>query len=395
MRVALAVALLVALCPVRARSAVHEYRVLELPDGTALEHALVLPEGFSPDGTYPTLLALPPGRQDRAMVETGLARWWGDAAARRGWIVVSPVAPEGETFTTGAERLLPALLDVVAARYRVEGGRFHLAGASEGGLSAFRLARLHPDRFCSLVALPGGPPAPADEHRLAELARMPVRLFVGGEDTAFLVLARRTEAALRALGADVRADVLPGEGHAPRSLEGERVMDVLEGLRRELGLAGAAAPEVAPSAPPGWLAEDPVEAVGRLLDGFHAAAARADEAAYFDSFAPGAVFLGTDPSERWTVASFRRYAHARFAAGQGWTYVPEERHVQVDDDRRVAWFDELLRNDKYGRCRGTGVAVRRDGRWLVAQYSLTFTVPNDAAADVVGAIRRAEGRTGP
>lgn len=131
--------------------------------------------------------------------------------------------------------------------------------------------------------------------------------------------------------------------------------------------------------------------VAALLDRFHAAASRADEAAYFACFAPDGVFLGTDATERWTVEEFRAYAREPFSKGKGWTYVPEERHVRVSADGRVAWFDERLRNEKYGACRGTGVAIRPDAAdatgWRIAHYSLTFLVPNEKAEAVVAITR--------
>jgi hypothetical protein len=136
-----------------------------------------------------------------------------------------------------------------------------------------------------------------------------------------------------------------------------------------------------PSSPPGDRA-----AVAELLDRFHAAASRADEAAYFACFAPGGVFLGTDPAERWDVEAFRAYAHPHFAKGTGWTYVPEARHVEIAAVGAVAWFDETLRSAKYGLCRGTGVATKDDAGWRIAQYSLTFLVPNEKAGAVVEAI---------
>ena len=102
---------------------------------------------------------------------------------------------------------------------------------------------------------------------------------------------------------------------------------------------------------------------------------------------PNGVFLGTDPGERWTVRSFRAYAHPFFAAGKGWTYLPKERHLSIDGD--LAWFDELLDNAKYGACRGTGVLKRIDGKWLIEQYSLTFLVPNSVAEKVTKISRAA------
>jgi hypothetical protein len=140
-------------------------------------------------------------------------------------------------------------------------------------------------------------------------------------------------------------------------------------------LAACAAPRAASSSP---------EAA---LDALHAAAARADGPAYFALFAPGAIFLGTDASERWDIPAFRAYAEPLFARGQGWTYVPLERHVTLDPGGRSAWFDERLSNEKYGETRGSGVLVRDGDRWLVAQYVLSFPVPNDLAPELVERIR--------
>ncbi len=134
-----------------------------------------------------------------------------------------------------------------------------------------------------------------------------------------------------------------------------------------------------------------VVAIARVLDDFHEAAAEADFDRYFGHFTPDAVFLGTDGGERWTRAEFEAYAKQRFDSGGGWTYHPRERHVAIDAGGTIGWFDELLRNDKYGLCRGTGVVVRGDEGWKIAQYSLTFVVPNDAARSVVDTIRRAAG----
>ncbi len=126
--------------------------------------------------------------------------------------------------------------------------------------------------------------------------------------------------------------------------------------------------------------------IGAVLDDFHRAAAAADEARYFAHFDPNGVFLGTDAGERWSVAEFRVYAHARFATGKGWTYRPRDRHVSFTPEG-VAYFDELLDNEKYGVCRGSGVLRKVNGVWRIAQYNLAFAVPNDSAAEVVRVIR--------
>lgn len=126
-------------------------------------------------------------------------------------------------------------------------------------------------------------------------------------------------------------------------------------------------------------------AVESLLDGWHAAAARADGEVYLGALEEGAIFLGTDAGERWTRAAFAGFCAPYFARGQGWTYEPRERHVFVDG--HLAWFDERLWSEKYGDCRGTGVVRRSGGVWRIAHYSLSFLIPNEAAARVVEVVR--------
>ena len=132
---------------------------------------------------------------------------------------------------------------------------------------------------------------------------------------------------------------------------------------------------------------DDKEAVVKALDSLHELASKADEAKYFALFAPDGVFLGTDATERWTVDEFRAYAHPHFSQGHGCTYVarPGKRHVTVKGD--AAWFDEVVDNEKYGECRGTGVLARIDGAWKIEQYNLTVPVPNDLMLKVVEMIK--------
>lgn len=131
-----------------------------------------------------------------------------------------------------------------------------------------------------------------------------------------------------------------------------------------------------------------VERVGAVIDGYHAAAARADLEAYIGAMGAEGVFLGTDATERWTRAEFEAFCRPYFEAGRGWDYRPIERHVRVDG--RVAWFDEILKNEKYGTLRSTGVLRRSGGAWRIEHYSLTFLVPNEVAGKVVEEIERHE-----
>ena len=134
---------------------------------------------------------------------------------------------------------------------------------------------------------------------------------------------------------------------------------------------------------PAALAQDDVNSV---LDDFHQAASDADFERYFGHFAGESIFIGTDITERWTVDEFKEYARPHFDAGRGWTYVPEERFVYMAQDQQAAWFDEILHNESFGRTRGTGVLVKEEGAWKVAQYHLTLPVPNELIYDLVDMI---------
>jgi len=134
-------------------------------------------------------------------------------------------------------------------------------------------------------------------------------------------------------------------------------------------------------------APDHRAAIGAALDDFHDAAATGAFDRYFGHWHDEGIFLGTDVTERWTVAEFKAFAEPYFADGEGWVYTPRSREVVIDEARGVAWFDEVLDSRNYGTSRGSGTLLLEDGRWLVAQYHLTFPVPNDIAEEITDRIK--------
>src|SRR5947208_15687771 len=96
-----------------------------------------------------------------------------------------------------------------------------------------------------------------------------------------------------------------------------------------------------------------VAGIDHVLDDWHKAAADADEQRYFGYAAPEFVFLGTDASERWDLASFRAFAHPYFAKGKAWTFVPRDRHLQASPSGDVVWFGETLDSATCGERRRT------------------------------------------
>ncbi len=123
-------------------------------------------------------------------------------------------------------------------------------------------------------------------------------------------------------------------------------------------------------------------AVAAVIDDWHAAAAAADEGRYFGHMTEDAVFLGTDPAERWTKAQFRAYAHPYFAKGKAWTFRSVRRAVSVSRDGSVAWFDEDLATPNLGPSRGSGVLVYDGTSWKIAQYDLSVPIPNSVFVEV-------------
>ena len=130
--------------------------------------------------------------------------------------------------------------------------------------------------------------------------------------------------------------------------------------------------------------------IGRMLDDWHDAADKADLARYFGHLAEDAVFLGTAATERWSKEAFLAYARPHFEAGKAWTFRAVRRAVTLDAGGELAHFDEELETLGLGPARGSGVVAWRGGRWLLLQYNLAITVPNerfDLAKEAAGAAR--------
>lgn len=158
----------------------------------------------------------------------------------------------------------------------------------------------------------------------------------------------------------------------------------------EFLLAALAALSASCAAPDTGALDGARDAQARLLDGFHAAAARADLEDYLGRMAPGALFVGTDPTEVWTLAEFRAFVAPYFAEGRGWTYHPVERRIDPCGPDAAAFY-ETLDNAKYGRLRGSGALVRGPEGWRIAHYVLSFQVPNETAPALLELLGAAPG----
>lgn len=127
--------------------------------------------------------------------------------------------------------------------------------------------------------------------------------------------------------------------------------------------------------------------VNRVLDDWHNAADEADFQRYFGHFSSdSSIFMGTDATERWTIAEFKPWAKPYFDRGDAWHFTPVERHVYLSETGQTAWFDERLNTPNLGPSRGSGVLVYKGERWKIAHYNLSIPIPNAIVDTVVSQV---------
>ena len=127
-----------------------------------------------------------------------------------------------------------------------------------------------------------------------------------------------------------------------------------------------------------------MNAIAKVIDGFHDAAAHGDKDRYLGHMTDDGVFLGTDEWERWPKQpEFIDYVGSRFKDGAGWNYRSVDRQIRIADSGDTAWFDEVLFSEQNGRFRGTGVLAKQDGTWKIAHYAMSFLVLNENWTEVI------------
>lgn len=333
-------------------------------NGASVPFLLSMPADHDPAKPAKVLIALPPGTQSADVARASLDRTFGQALLDRAYIVAMPYVGEGDPQLSLPQ--FDLLLEHLSASFSLDKDQVLLAGVQNGGKAAFRIAMARPDRIRALVVLPGLPPETSDESELAPLNGLPIAMFVGSSDSRWRSESEVAHAALTRIGARCSLTIVEGDGHMLPSVTPAIVADTLDRLTR---LAAGITAEAE---------------VGAMLDAWHAAAAAADEDAYFSLFADdSSIFMGTDATERWTAPEFRAWAKPYFDRGRAWAFKVVKRHAYLSPDESVAWFDEVLDTPNMGPCRGSGVAVKRDGNWKVAHYNLTVPVPNAILDKVV------------
>ena len=108
---------------------------------------------------------------------------------------------------------MPFLLEWIEQNLPEAADRIVLTGASAGGVGVFHAALAMPGRVAAILAMPG---RYSGEASLEALAGVPILLMVGEHDRNWVTGSESTAERLRAAGAQVALQVVPGQGHVLR-----------------------------------------------------------------------------------------------------------------------------------------------------------------------------------
>ena len=203
--------------------------------GTTVSYKLVLPNDYDAAKTYPAILVFGGGPQTMSTIDGALARNFQAEAERRGYLVIGPAAPDGDLFFYDGDRIFPTFLDNILAAHKIEAGKFHAAGPSNGGIAAMHVAAKHPQYFVSATAYPGYLWQPS-EAKLRALEGICAYFYIGESDEYRWHGEMEKEAEyLRAQGTVAQYTVEKGQPHRLETLAGagaSRLFDGFETARK-------------------------------------------------------------------------------------------------------------------------------------------------------------------
>jgi poly(3-hydroxybutyrate) depolymerase len=200
--------------------------------GLTVHYKVVLPSSYDATKTYPAIIALGGGPQTMNTVDSVLNRNLRAEAEKRGYIVVAPAAPDGQLFFEEGDRIFPDFLKQLLADYKIEGGKFHIVGPSNGGIAAMHVAAAHPQYFRSATAFPGylWEPTAGKLQALAN-AKICVFMYVGENDEYRWHDEMKREAEfLRSKGDVARYTVEKGQPHRLETLAGDHAGRLFDGF---------------------------------------------------------------------------------------------------------------------------------------------------------------------
>src|SRR5262245_7147656 len=198
--------------------------------GRTVQYKVVLPNGYDAAKAYPAILAFGGGPQTMNTVDGILTRNFRAEAEKRGYIVIAPAAPGGALFFEDAARIFPDFLKAILADYKIEGGKFHIAGPSNGGIAAFHVAAANPQYFLSVTAFPGYMWEP-NNAKLQAISKMCVFMYVGEFDQYMWHGEMKKEVEfLHSKGTVARYTVEKGQPHGLDTLAGANAGRLFDGF---------------------------------------------------------------------------------------------------------------------------------------------------------------------
>jgi len=194
-------------------------------------YKVVLPSGYDASKTYPLVLVFTGGPQTLQIATSTVDADWRAEAEHRGYIVVAPASPNGELFFEGADRIFPAFIDQMLRDYHV--GKVHVAGHSNGGLSAFHIAARYPKYFSTVTGYPGLLDGP--DRALANAVKDKcLFMHVGDRDSGWMPAMQEQAKDLASRGFRIRITVEKDQVHRLKAQEidlSRRLFDEIESCR--------------------------------------------------------------------------------------------------------------------------------------------------------------------
>lgn len=185
--------------------------------GLKVTYKVVLPVGYDAAKAHPLVLVFTGGPQTLEIATSTVETDWQKEAERRGYVIIAPASPNGELFFEGADRIFPEFLDFLLKTYKVE-GKLHIAGHSNGGLSAFHVAAKYPQYFSTLTGYPGLLDGP-DRNKAAAIKTMCIFMHVGDLDDGWKDAMKSEAAQLKNDGYKIQFSIEPKQVHRLKASE--------------------------------------------------------------------------------------------------------------------------------------------------------------------------------
>ena len=201
--------------------------------GTTVEYRVLLPPHYDAAKAYPLVLVFTGGGQSIQAAESTLKADWQGEAERRGYIVVSPAAPDGQLFFQEGDKVFPAFLDMIRKSWKVR-GKIHIAGHSNGGLSAFHIAAKYPAYFSTVTGYPGLYQDNPEAAYPAALTGMCLYMHAGDLDPEWRDAMANEARQMSAEGYRIKFTVEPKQTHRLKAAEidlSRRLFDEIESCR--------------------------------------------------------------------------------------------------------------------------------------------------------------------